>query len=164
MWNVGRGNGPVLDNTLKNEDFPTFGNPVMGVRLEKTRKGLPRTNDSNLEVIGWASEEYFLLRSCRLFGGHFLLELGGGWVEVPGEGGRPSLISFQKIPAHGHVLEDHGSREGKSSTSSGNQNDEIDHCVEMISRFTTSARVLQGPALTLARSPVHGQLILCLMY
>ena len=66
--------GPVLDNTLKNEDFPTFGKPVMGVRLEKTRRGLPRTNDPNLEVIGGTSEEDFLLRSRRLFRGHFLLE------------------------------------------------------------------------------------------
>ena len=30
------GNGPVLDNTLKNDDLPTFGKPVMGVRQEET--------------------------------------------------------------------------------------------------------------------------------
>ena len=74
VWN-GRGrNGPVLDNTLKNEDLPTFGKPVMGVRLEKTRRGLPRTDNSNLEVIRWTSEENFLLRSRCLFWRHSLLE------------------------------------------------------------------------------------------
>jgi len=74
VCNGERWNGPVLDNTLKNEDLPTFGKPMMGVRLEKAWQGLPRTDDSNLEVIGWASEEDFLLRSCRLFWRHFLLE------------------------------------------------------------------------------------------
>ena len=35
VWNEGRRNGPVLDKTLKHEDLPTFGKPVMGVRLNK---------------------------------------------------------------------------------------------------------------------------------
>jgi hypothetical protein len=30
VWNGRRQNGPVLDHTLKNEDLPTFGKPVMG--------------------------------------------------------------------------------------------------------------------------------------
>lgn len=64
----------MLDNTLKNDDLPTFGKPVMGVRLEKEIQWLPRTDDSNLEVVGRASEEDFLLRSCRLLWRHFLLE------------------------------------------------------------------------------------------
>lgn len=63
-----------MDNTLKNEDLPTFGKPVMGVRLENEFQGLPRTDDSNLEVIGWTPEKDFLLRSCRLLWRHFLLE------------------------------------------------------------------------------------------
>ena len=67
----------MLDNTLKNEDLPTFGKPVMGVRFEKQRKGPERTDDSNLEVIGWATEEDFLLRSRGLFWRHFLLERRG---------------------------------------------------------------------------------------
>jgi len=35
VQNGWRWNRPVLDNTLKNEDFPTFGKPVVGMRLEK---------------------------------------------------------------------------------------------------------------------------------
>lgn len=64
----------MLDKTLKNEDLPTFGNPVVGVRLENVWKVPPRTDDSNLEVVGWTAEEYFFLRSRGFFGGHFLLE------------------------------------------------------------------------------------------
>lgn len=75
MWSGQRRNGPVLDNTLKNEDFPTFGKPVIGMRSGKTWQGLLlHTNDSNLEVIGRTSKEDFLLRSRRLLWGHFLFE------------------------------------------------------------------------------------------
>ena len=65
----------MLDNTLKNEDFPTFGKPVMGMRSAKAlSEGLPRTDDSNLEVIRRTSKKDPLLRSCRLLWRHFLLE------------------------------------------------------------------------------------------
>ena len=94
MQNGRRRNGPVLDNTLKNEDFPTFGKPVMGMRVEKEWQGLPRTDDSNLEIIGWTSEEDFLLRSRRLLWRHFLFERRKRRMKVPGKSRGPSLIIF----------------------------------------------------------------------
>ena len=33
-------------------------------------------------------------------------------MKAPGKSGGPSPIIFQKSPGHGHVLEDHGSRDG----------------------------------------------------
>ena len=78
MWSGQGQNGPVLDNTLKNEDFPTFGRPVLGMRLGlKTWQGFLHTDNSNLKVIRRTSKEDFLLRSRRLLWGHFLFERRG---------------------------------------------------------------------------------------
>ena len=39
-------------------------------------------------------------------------------MKVPGKSGGPSLIISQKFTAHGHVLEDHESRDGRVVESS----------------------------------------------
>lgn len=99
--------GPVLDNTLKNEDFPTFGKPVMGMRLEKARQGVPRTDDSNLEIVRWTSEEDFLLRGRRLLWSHFLFERRRGRMKVPGKNRKPQGASLIIFFWWSHVVEKH---------------------------------------------------------
>ena len=42
-------------------------------------------------------------------------------MKVPGKGGTPSLIIFQKFTAHGHVPKDHGSRDGRGTDRPINQ-------------------------------------------
>ena len=72
-----RRNGPVLDNTLKNEDFPTFGKPVMGMRLERDGKGCHIPTIPILRLLDGRPRRIFFSGAAAFFGGIFFLSDGG---------------------------------------------------------------------------------------
>lgn len=69
-----KGDEPVFESALKKDDFPTLGTPVtMGVDFAAGVKGQSeRTDDTNLEVVAWTTEQSLFLLSGGLFGRHFL--------------------------------------------------------------------------------------------
>jgi len=67
----------VLDNTLKNEDLPTFGKPVMGVRFEKDEKDQNGPTIPILRLLDGRPRRIFFSGPAAFFGGIFFLSDGG---------------------------------------------------------------------------------------
>lgn len=74
MHERGKEDGPVFESALKKDDFPTLGTPgATGVEFEVSVMGQgERTDDTDLEVVAWATQQSLFLLS-GLFGSHLFL-------------------------------------------------------------------------------------------
>ena len=85
---------PVLESVLKKEDFPTFGRPVdIDERLTTLWVYTVRTDDTDLEGVGWATEKDLLLGLGGLLRGHLLFYRGAN-----GRGGRKISTGKERRP------------------------------------------------------------------
>lgn len=65
--------GPVFESTLKKDDFPTLGRPGLVCMdfVVAVNGSNERTDDADLEVVAWTTEQNFFLLSGGLFWRHF---------------------------------------------------------------------------------------------